>query len=187
MEVLCRLSYSGVTVRSRAMIPRLRPGPGPWDHGSMRSALILVLLLAAACGSSPEPGHGAGGSATLEIRTASGIRSFQVEVADTTVERRTGLMGRETLSPFDGMAFLWTDPVQGSFWMKDTLIPLSIAFWDQEGRIVSIMDMEPCRADPCPTYGPGAPYVGALEVAKGELERRGVGVGDTVDLTIPGA
>ena len=153
----------------------------------MRSVLVLVLLLAAACGSSGPPNPGAPDSATLEIRTDAGVRSFDVEVADTTAERRTGLMGRETLSPFDGMAFLWTGPVQGSFWMKDTLIPLSIAFWDQEGRIVSIMDMEPCRADPCPTYGPGTPYVGALEVTQGELERRGVGVGDTVDLTIGGA
>jgi len=45
------------------------------------------------------------------------------------------------------------------------------------------MDMEPCLADPCPTYGPDAPYVGAVEVTQGELERQGVGVGDTVDLT----
>ena len=151
----------------------------------MRSALVFVLLLAAACGSSPDPsGPGPG---TLEIRTTSGVRSFDVEVADTTAERRTGLMGRDSLSPFDGMAFVWTDPVQGSFWMKDTLIPLSIAFWDRDGRIVSILDMEPCRADPCPTYGPDAPYIGAVEVAQGELERRGVGVGDTVDLTLPGA
>jgi len=149
----------------------------------MRSAVVLVLLFAAACGSSQEPSTSEPGSATLQIRTADGVRSFDVEVADTTAERRTGLMGRETLSPFDGMAFLWTDPVQSSFWMKDTLIPLSIAFWDQDGRIVSIMDMEPCLADPCPTYGPDAPYVGAVEVTQGELERQGIGVGDTVDLT----
>ena len=113
------------------------------------------------------------------------MRSFDVEVADTTDERRTGLMGRETMSPYEGMAFLWTDPVIGSFWMKDTLIPLSIAFWDEGGRIVSIMDMEPCRSDPCPTYTPDASYVGAVEVRQGELARRGVGVGDTVDLTLP--
>jgi hypothetical protein len=96
-------------------------------------------------------------------------------------------MGRESLSPYDGMAFVWAGPVQSSFWMKDTLIPLSIAFWDQEGRIVSILDMKPCRSDPCPTYGPDAPYVGAVEVRQGELERHGVGVGDTVDLTLRGA
>ena len=150
----------------------------------MRSVLVLFLLLAAACGSSAEPNQGGSDSATLEIRTGSGVRSFDVEVADTTAERRTGLMGRESLSPYDGMAFLWADPVQSSFWMKDTLIPLSVAFWDQEGRIVSILDMEPCRADPCPTYGPDAPYVGAVEVRQGEFEGHGVGVGDSVDLTL---
>ena len=153
----------------------------------MRSVLVFFLLLAAACGPSPEPNPGAPDSATLEIRTDAGVRSFDVEVADTSTERRTGLMGRETLSPYDGMAFVWARPVQSSFWMKDTLIPLSIAFWDQEGRIVSILDMEPCRVDPCPTYGPDAPYVGAVEVRQGELERHGVGVGDTVDLTLRGA
>jgi uncharacterized membrane protein (UPF0127 family) len=153
----------------------------------MRSVLVFFLLLAAACGPSPEPNPGAPDSATLEIRTDAGVRSFDVEVADTSAERRTGLMGRESLSPYDGMAFVWAGPVQSSFWMKDTLIPLSIAFWDQEGRIVSILDMEPCRVDPCPTYGPDAPYVGAVEVRQGELERHGVGVGDTVDLTLRGA
>jgi uncharacterized membrane protein (UPF0127 family) len=153
----------------------------------MRSAVVLVLLLAAACGSSAEPNQGGSDSATLEIRTDAGLRSFDVEIADTTAERRTGLMGRESLSPFDGMAFLWSEPVESSFWMKDTLIPLSIAFLDEDGRIVSIMDMEPCRADPCPTYGPDAPFVGAVEVARGDLERRGVAVGDTVDLTLPNA
>jgi uncharacterized protein len=146
----------------------------------MRFGLVLVLLLAAACGSSP--GQGNGDTATLEIRTDAGVRSFDVEVADTSAERQIGLMGRESLSPYDGMAFLWTDPVQSSFWMKDTLVPLSIAFWDADGTIVSIMDMEPCRADPCPTYGPDAPFVGAVEVAQGEFEQSGVGVGDTVDL-----
>lgn len=153
----------------------------------MRKALVLVLLLSAACGSSQEPNPNDGSSATLEIRTAAGVRTFDVEVADTTDEQRAGLMGRRTLSPFDGMAFVWTDPVQTSFWMKDTLIPLSIAFWDEDGRIVWIADMEPCRADPCPTYGPSVPFVGAVEVAQGEFERRGVGVGDTVDLTSGGA
>src|SRR5262245_35812402 len=150
----------------------------------MRRALFVLLLVAAACGPSPT-GTSDAGSATLEIRTASGVRSLDVQVADTAQERRTGLMGRETLTPYDGMAFLWTDPVQSSFWMKDTLIPLSVAFWDQDERIVSIIDMEPCTADPCPTYGPDTPFVGAVEVAQGDLGRHGVAVGDTVDLTLP--
>jgi len=148
----------------------------------MRHTLVLVLLVAAACASSSDVPQSRADTATLEIRTDAGVRSFDVEVADTSAERQTGLMGRKSLSPYDGMAFLWTDPVQSSFWMKDTLVPLSIAFWDADGTIVSIMDMEPCRADPCPTYGPDAPFVGAVEVAQGEFEQSGVGVGDTVDL-----
>jgi uncharacterized membrane protein (UPF0127 family) len=148
--------------------------------------LVLVLLVAAACGSSdPRPTPTANESATLEIRTDAGVRSLDVQVADTASERSTGLMGRESLSPYDGMAFLWTDPVQSSFWMKDTLIPLSVAFWDEDGRIVSIIDMEPCTEEPCPTYGPDTPFVGAVEVAQGDLERHGVAVGDSVDLTVP--
>ena len=153
----------------------------------MRRALVLLLLLAAACGSSPDPNPSTSVAATLAIGTASGVRSFDVEVADTAAERAKGLMDRESLSPYDGMAFVWAEPVESSFWMKDTLIPLSIAFWDEDGKIVSVMDMEPCEADPCPTYGPDAPYVGAVEVGQGEFERRGVGVGDTVDLSTQSA
>ena len=66
--------------------------------------------------------------------------------------------------------------------MKDTQIPLSIAFWRAGGRIVSIMDMPPCRVDPCPSFRPATPYVGALEVHRGFFERHGVEVGDRVEL-----
>ena len=93
-------------------------------------------------------------------------------------------MGRESLSPYDGMAFVWEEPVVSTFWMKDTLIPLSIAFWDADGRIISILDMDPCTEDPCPSYGPDDPFVGAVEVARGTFERHGVAVGDQVELTV---
>ena len=145
----------------------------------------LLLLAAVACGSADASDPNT--TAALSIRTHDGTVSLDVQVADTPGERRTGLMGRESLSPYDGMAFLWEEPVVSSFWMKDTLVPLSIAFWDDAGRIISILDMDPCHADPCPTYGPDTPYVGAVEVAEGELEGRGVGVGDTVDLAVKDA
>ena len=54
--------------------------------------------------------------------------------------------------------------------MKDTLIPLSVAFADADGEIVTILDMEPCKADPCPVYDPGAPYRTALEANKGAFD-----------------
>ena len=154
----------------------------------MRRTLVpLALVLAAAsaaCGSSD---GGGAETATLEITTSDGVRSFDVEVADTPSERRVGLMHREELAPVDGMAFLWDEPIEGTFWMKDTLIPLSVAFWDEGGRIVAIVDMEPCEADPCPSYGPGEPFLGAVELGQGVFEEEGVEVGDRIELHEPNA
>lgn len=143
----------------------------------------LLLLVAVACGSAEEVSD-PNASAALSIRTDDGTVSLDVQVADTPEERQTGLMGRESLSPYDGMAFVWEEPVVGTFWMKDTVIPLSIAFWDDDGRIVSILDMDPCTEDPCPTYGPDEPFVGAVEVDPGTFERHGVTLGDRVQLTV---
>lgn len=145
----------------------------------------LLLLVAVACGSADASDPNA--TAALSIRTDDGPVSLDVQVADTSDERQTGLMGRESLSPYDGMAFLWEEPVVSSFWMKDTLIPLSIAFWDDAGRIISILDMDPCTQDPCPSYGPDEPFVGAVEVDRGALEESGVTVGDRVELTVSNA
>jgi uncharacterized membrane protein (UPF0127 family) len=143
----------------------------------------LLLLLAVACGQAEEASDPSP-SPALSIRTDDGTVSLDVQVADTPAERRTGLMGRESLSPYDGMVFLWEEPVVSTFWMKDTLIPLSIAFWDEGGRIISILDMAPCIEDPCPTFGPDQPFVGAVEVDRGAFERHGVVLGDTVELTL---
>jgi uncharacterized protein len=105
---------------------------------------------------------------------------FQVEVADTPETRSRGLMFRTHLAPDAGMVFLFDAPTSGAFWMKDTLIPLQIAFWDADGRIVAILDMRPCETDECPLYSPGATYVAALEVNAGRLDALGVQVGDRV-------
>ena len=120
-------------------------------------------------------------------RTDHGTVSLHVQLADTPDEREAGLMDRESLTPYDGMAFVWEEPVVSSFWMKDTLIPLSIAFWDDAGRIISILDMNPCTVDPCPSYGPDEPFIGAVEVERGTLEEHGVAIGDQVELTVSGA
>jgi uncharacterized membrane protein (UPF0127 family) len=66
--------------------------------------------------------------------------------------------------------------------MKDTLIPLSIAFWNESGAIVAILDMEPCPDDECPSYDPGVDFVGALEVNQGFFDEHGIDVGDRVRL-----
>jgi len=91
-------------------------------------------------------------------------------------------MGRRSLAPDAGMVFFEDGPTDATFWMKDTLIPLSIAFWTSGGRIVDLLDMEPCRADPCLLYRSRAPYVGAVEVNRGFFEAHGVTLGDLVRL-----
>lgn len=135
----------------------------------------LLLLGGAACG---------GGSsldrATAVVETRGGAVELAVELADAPGERRRGLMGRASLPERAGMLFRYADDTRTSFWMRDTLIPLSIAFLDAEGRIIAILDLEPCRSDPCPTYGPGVPYRAALEVNQGAFDRLGAAVGDTV-------
>lgn len=153
--------------------------------------LVAVALVAGACGGNDpvvrprDPGR-PDDAMDLTITTATETVDLLVEVADEPEERSVGLMHREELDPFDGMAFLWDEPVHTSFWMKDTLIPLSIAFWGEDGRIVALLDMEPCEADPCPTYDPGREFLGALEVEQGLFAERGVAVGDLVELGEPG-
>jgi uncharacterized protein len=82
------------------------------------------------------------------------------------------------------MLFLFDEPRSGGFWMMNTLIPLDIAYL-LEGEVVSIMQMDPCDEDPCPTYDPGLEYDAALEVNQGALAEAGVTEGTAVTWTTP--
>jgi uncharacterized protein len=108
---------------------------------------------------------------------------IDVEVAETPEQRRFGLMFRESLGERSGMVFLFFETTSGSFWMKNTLIPLSIAFFDGDGIIRAILDMEPCKEDPCRLYHPRISYTGALEVNQGAFEEWNVAVGDRITIT----
>jgi uncharacterized membrane protein (UPF0127 family) len=150
---------------------------------------IILLLAAVGCApagpdASPSPSAASPGlpTGTLTVRTGAAAVTLRVEIAETGQDRATGLMNRTTLPPDEGMVFLYDQPTGGSFWMKDTLIPLSIAFWDANGGIAAILDMEPCEADPCPLYDPEVTYVGAVEVNRGWFEDNGVRVGDSIEL-----
>lgn len=107
---------------------------------------------------------------------------LEVQIADTSDERAKGLSGVRELEENTGMAFLLELPTRNGFWMKDTLIPLDIAFWDADYEIIDILQMEPCKADPCPTYTPRADYLGAVEVNRGTLNSHGIQIGDLVRL-----
>jgi uncharacterized protein len=111
---------------------------------------------------------------------------LHVEIAEKAHEQREGLMGVETLPEDEGMAFVFDEPSDTTFWMKDTLVPLSIAFVDDAGRVIGVRDMEPCEADPCPTYGIDRPFVLAIEANLGWFDRAGIAVGDRAELKMSG-
>ena len=99
-------------------------------------------------------------------------------LAETPEQHSRGLMGRRDLSGHDGMVFDFKEERSGQFYMKDTPLPLSIAWFDGTGRFVSATDMTPCLDQPeCPLYSAVRPYRYALEVPKGGLPALGVGPG----------
>jgi len=117
--------------------------------------------------------------ATVAIINSAGERvPVRVEIANTPAEREQGLMGRTELAEDAGMLFVFSREGTGAFWMKDTLIPLSIAYIDAGGRIVDIQDMQPLDETPHP---PAAPYRYALEVNQGFFAQRGIEVGNTLE------
>ena len=104
-------------------------------------------------------------------------KEIWVEVAITPEERAKGLMGRKYMGKDDGMLFIFEKEDYHSFWMKNTFIPLSIAFIDKNGRIVSIQDMEPLSLQ---SHTPPEPILYALEMKKGWFSKYGIKEGDVV-------
>lgn len=110
-----------------------------------------------------------------------------VLVAETPEQRQRGLMEVTDLGGYDGMLFLFPTDSEGGFWMKDTLLPLSIAYLDADGAVVSTADMDPCPdGTDCPSYAAAGPYRMALEVEQGGLAPLGLVEGSTARLEITG-
>ena len=106
--------------------------------------------------------------------------TVRLEVAADPATRARGLMGRRRVPEGTGMVFLYPGDVAEAYWMKNTLVPLSIAFVAADGRVVSVAEMTPCTADPCPSYPPAGPYRYAVELAAGSFGAAGVGPGAKV-------
>ncbi|WP_375091040.1 DUF192 domain-containing protein [Peribacillus sp. RS7] len=119
---------------------------------------------------------------TKMIKILSGNRETRltVHVADTHRKREKGLMFVRKLPENEGMLFVYSEKIYGGFWMKNTFIPLSIAFLDSDGEILKILDMEPCKVDICPTYDPELSYRYAIEVNLGWFEKNQIKEGDYV-------
>jgi uncharacterized membrane protein (UPF0127 family) len=146
-------------------------------------ALLAAILLVPACAGVDDAtprstGSGTQGAQEVAVKTSDGEQHLSVRVADSDEERQQGLMGVRDLPANDGMAFVYDEPSTEAFWMKDTLLPLAIAFVDADGHILAIREMTPCAAEPCATYASPAPYMWAVEANSGWFSANGALVGD---------
>lgn len=108
-----------------------------------------------------------------------GTAEIEVEIADNTESRRTGLMKRKSMDENHGMLFIFESDQKLSFWMKNTLIPLSIAYIASDGEILEIYDMKPESLRPVESIN-SVRY--ALEMNQGWFERNNVAPGDFLEL-----
>jgi uncharacterized protein len=124
----------------------------------VRALVLLSLLVAIAV---------LGGSARGSTFATASLKldgvAFRPELALTPAQQQRGLMFRKR-APADGMLFVFRMASSGGFWMKNTLVPLKIVFFDSGGRQVRTLRMTPCTKDPCRIYAPGKQYRFALEL-----------------------
>jgi uncharacterized protein len=112
---------------------------------------------------------------TMEL--AAGVHLIRAEVANTFETRAQGLMFRKHLGPNEGMLFVFPQAERHCMWMKNTLIPLSVAFADEKGRIVSISEM---KAQTETTHCAAGPAKFALEMGKGWFAAKGIKPGSSL-------
>jgi len=121
--------------------------------------------------------------ATLKI----GGKTLSVELAQSAKQRAQGLMHRKQLPDGEGMLFIFTRETPQSFWMKNTLIPLSIGYFDKTKKLVRILKMEPeskiVRDSELKRYESEVPVLFALEVPLGWFEKNKIKLGSTFELT----
>ena len=137
------------------------------------SPVLAAALACAACSTVPASARSPG--VTL------GGHHFSVEIAATPAEQAHGLMDRTSMPADHGMLFVFPQAQPLTFWMKDTLIPLDMLFFDEAHRLVTIRaDVPPCKADPCPTYASTAPARYVLELNAGTAAKLDLRKGDTI-------
>ena len=108
------------------------------------------------------------------IKLAAGMHRLDVQVAATPDQRQIGLMFRKEMPQHEGMIFIFDQPAQQCFWMKNTLLPLSAAFIADDGTIVNIEDMKPLVLD---SHCSAKPVRYVLEMNKGWFAKKGIKAG----------
>ena len=146
----------------------------------MRTTLLVLMGAVVACGGTKVSGQWASprGEVLFPDKT-----KVTVEISDTEEKRQRGLMFREHLAPTDGMVFIFEQPGNYPFWMKNTLIPLDMIWLDENARIVWIAEsVPPCKADPCPSYDHKGRAMYVVEVVSGFAKEHKLKVGDQLVL-----
>ena len=163
---------------------------------------LLAGTVAVSCNSASSPTTGVDGSvvpsavvtpegfetASVRIRRADGsVCELCTYVARTGPERQQGLMNVTDLAGHDGMLFVLEAPAPTQLWMKNTVLPLSAAWFGADGSWIASFDMEPCApaSDDCERVGPSDPALHLLEVPQGDLTRLGIGVGAVLESVGP--
>jgi uncharacterized protein len=141
--------------------------------------VALIALMVPACQWSPVSASATEKAATvpLQVRTATGIHKFQVEVARTPEQQERGLMFRDLLPPNEGMIFPLSSPRVASFWMKNCPAPIDMIFVRADGSIARIAEAVPYELTPVDS---GEPVVAVLEIAGGRAAALGISEDDHV-------
>lgn len=142
---------------------------------AVRVPRAAATLLAAALLAFAAPGRAEAPPKLAQLKVAG--HALRAEVVTTVEKRMKGLMFREKLGANDGMLFVFDEPGYHAMWMKNTPLPLSVAFVDGEGRILNILDMEPHTLDQHMAAGPAR---FAIETNKGWFAQRRIKAGDKV-------
>ena len=140
--------------------------------------LLFAVLAASACSRGDGLGNAKNGFQPLVVVAENGEHKFRVEIADDDETRRLGLMYRTEMAPDAGMLFDFGEPQPLAMWMKNTLIPLDLAFIDKDGVIRRITaNATPRSLESLPS---GSPVIAVLEVNGGVFEKLGIKAGDKV-------
>jgi uncharacterized protein len=134
---------------------------------SARFALTLLLAAAPALAQEPQLD-------LPRVDLSAGMHKIEAQVARTPTETANGLMWRKQMPQHEGMLFVFPQAIQQCFWMKNTLLPLSAAFIDDDGTIVNIADMQPQSLD---SHCAERPVRYVLEMNQGWFAKRGIKAG----------
>lgn len=138
------------------------------------AALSTALLITALSAATPAAAQQIPQTGLPVVELGAGMHLIHAEVARTDEQRAIGLMARKEMAPNAGMIFVFEQPAQQCFWMRNTLIPLSAAFVADDGTIVNIVEMQPLSdASHCSTK----PVRYVLEMNKGWFDKRGLKAG----------